>query len=109
MIRKQIENRINQLGYELGCYDTTLDNILTKKALNQVLSRLEEEYTDVFIRIRRKLYIVCISTVDSEKDVVIYPSEQYFSLFGNLEEHLDLGDITQSEYDKIAPKVYRIW
>lgn len=100
-MRKQIENRIKQLGYELGCYSKQLDKILTKKALNQVLSRLEEEYTDVFIRIRRKLYIVSIATVDNEKDISIYSDTEYFSRFGNLEDALDFGDITETEYNKI--------
>lgn len=100
-MRKQIENKVNKLGYELGCYSKQLDKILTKKALNQVLSRLEEEYTDVFLRIRRKLYIVSIATVDNEKDISLYTDTEYFSRFGNLEECLDFGDITETEYNKI--------
>lgn len=100
-MRKQIENKINSLGYELGCYSKELDNILTKKALNQILSRLDEDYTDIFIRIRRKLYIVSISTVDSEKDVVLYSDREYFGRFGNLEDCLDNRDITKAEYNKL--------
>lgn len=101
-MREQIEKRINELGFELGCYSKDLDNVLTKKALGQVLNRLDEDYTDIFIRIRRKLYIISINTVDEEKDVILYSAKEYFGRFGNLEECLDNGDITQEEYNKLV-------
>lgn len=101
MVRIQIENKIKKLGYKVGCYDNSLDNILTKKALEKVLNNLEYDYTDIFLRINKKLYIVSISTVDNEKDVNIYTDIQYFSRFGNFEECLDNGDITKEEYDRI--------
>lgn len=100
-MRKQIENKVKELGYELGCYSKNLDNILTKKALNQILNRLDEDYTDLFIRIRRKLYVVSIATVDNEKDVVMYSDKEYFGMFGNLDDALDEGIITKAEYNKL--------
>lgn len=101
-MKKQIEQRIKELGFELGCYSKDLDKVLTKKALGQVLNNLEEDYTDLFIRIRRKLYIVSIATVDEEKDVILYNAKEYFGRFGNLEECLDNGDISQDEYNKLV-------
>lgn len=98
---KEIENKINELGYEVGCYDKELDKVLTKKALGRVLNALDEEYTDLYLRIRRKLYIVSISTVDNEKDVNLYTASQYFSRFGNLDDALDYGDITEAEYNSL--------
>lgn len=100
-IQSQIENKIKELGYKLGCYNNNLDNILTSKALKEVLNKLEEDYTDIFLRINKKLYIVSISTVDEEKDVILYSAKEYFSRFGNLEDCLDNGDITQEEYNKL--------
>lgn len=100
-MKKQIESKIADLGYKLGCYDDEIDSILTKKTLPQVLTGLEEDYTDLFIRVRRKLYIVSISTVDDEKDVNIYTAKEYFGQFGNLEDALDEGIITESEYNKL--------
>lgn len=97
-MKKQIEKRINDLGYKLGCYSKELDNVLTKKALGQVLVGLEEDYTDLFIRIRKKLYIVSIATVDNEKDIMLYTGTQYFARFGNLDDSFDYGDITKTEY-----------
>ena len=100
-MRKQIESKIADLGYKLGCYNDKIDSILTKKALPRVLNGLEEDYTDLFIRIRRKLYVVSISTVDDEKDINIYSARKYFGQFGNLEDALDEGIITESEYNQL--------
>lgn len=97
----EIENKIKELGYELGCYSKDLDKILTKKALDRVLSALDEDYTDLYLRIRRKLYIVSIATVDNEKDVNLYTASAYFSRFGNLDDALDYGDITEAEYQSL--------
>lgn len=108
-IKEQIESKINELGYQLGCYDTKLDEILTKKALNQVLENLEYDWKDLFLRIRKKLYIVSISTVDLEKDVVIYSDLQYFTMFNNLQQCLDTGDITQADFDRLSSEIGYIW
>lgn len=99
-MREQIENRIKQLGYEIGCYDTKLDNILTKQALNKILEHMEFDCIDLFLRIRRKLYIITIETVDNEKDISILTDIEYFNRYDNLDDALFNGDITISEYKK---------
>lgn len=99
--RDRIENKIKSLGYEVGCCDEML-NILTTTATNKVLGYLNEEYTDVFITMRRNADVVVeISTVDNEKDVIVYSMTDYFKMYGNLEEALDNGKISQSKYNQI--------
>lgn len=100
-IKKEIINKIEDLGYKLGSYDECISSIITKKALKTILENLEQEYTDLFITIRKKLYVISISTVDNEKDILIYRDIEYFRQFGNLEDALDNLDITQEQYDKI--------
>ena len=47
------------------------------------------------------MYIVSISTVDNEKDILIYRDIEYFRQFGNLEDALDNYCITEEQYKKI--------
>ena len=84
---KKIEEKIKELGFVVGCYNDKIDDILTPGAARKVCGLLEEEYTDELMRIRGKLYKVCISTVDNEKDINIYPALDYYRQYG--EEHLD--------------------
>ena len=71
-IKEEIVKKINELGFKVGTYDKDISEIITKKALKTILENLQEEYTDVYITIRKKLYIVSISTVNNEKDILIY-------------------------------------
>lgn len=107
-VREQIENKIKELGYEVGCYSKELDTTLTAKALKRVLTALEEEYTDIYLTIRRKLYIVSISTVDNEKDIQLYDGVSYFNQFGldNLEDAFEYGQITEAQYKSIKKQLW---
>lgn len=100
-IKKEIVKKINELGFTVGTYDKDISSIITKKALKTILENLEQEYTDLFITIRNKLYIVSISTVDDEKDILIYKDTEYFRQFGNLEDSFENKDITEEQYNKI--------
>ena len=64
-----IKTEILKRGFEVGCINRDLES-LTKVALDKVKQNLDEEYTDVFVTIRGKLYVVEISTVDNEKDII---------------------------------------
>lgn len=100
-IKEEIVKKINELGFKVGTYDKDISEIITKKALKTILENLQEEYTDVYITIRKKLYIVSISTVDSEKDILIYKDIEYFRQFGNLEDAFENEDITEEQYNRI--------
>lgn len=100
-IKEEIVKKINGLGFTIGTYDKDISKIITKKALKTILENLQEEYTDLFLTIRKKLYIVSISTVDNEKDILIYKDIEYFRQFGNLEDALENEDITEEQYNKI--------
>ena len=107
-IREQIENKVKSLGYEIGCYSKELDTVLTAKALKRVLTALEEEYTDIYLTIRRKLYVVSISTVDNDKDIKLYDGVSYFNQFGldNLEDAFEYGQITEAQYKSIKKQLW---
>ena len=100
-IKEEILKKINELGFSVGTYDKDISKIITKKALKTILENLQEEYTDLFLNIRRNLYVVSISTVDNEKDILIYKDIEYFRQFGNLEDALENEDITEEQYNKI--------
>ena len=105
-IKEEIVKKINELGFKVGTYDKDISEIITKKALKTILENLQEEYTDVYITIRKKLYIVSISTVNNEKDILIYKDIEYFRQFGNLEDAFENEDITKEQYQEIKEKLY---
>ena len=96
-VKNEIIKNIKGLGYELGCYDNSL-NSLTKKALKEVIKHLDEESSDIFLMIRNKLYVVEIATVNNEKDIKLYDGLSYFRQYGNLEDALDNNDISEEVY-----------
>ena len=100
-IKEEIVKKINELVFKVGTYDEDISNIITKKALKTILENLQEEYTDLFLNIRRNLYVVSISTVDNEKDILIYKDIEYFRQFGNLEDAFENEDITEEQYNRI--------
>ena len=100
-IKEEIVKKINELGFKVGTYDKDISEIITKKALKTILENLQEEYTDVYITIRKKLYIVSISTVNNEKDILIYKDIEYFRQFGSLEDAFENEDITEEQYNRI--------
>ena len=100
-IKEEIVKKINELGFKVGTYDKDISEKKKKKALKTILENLQEEYTDVYITIRKKLYIVSISTVNNEKDILIYKDIEYFRQFGNLEDAFENEDITEEQYNRI--------
>ena len=103
--KAKFESELEMRGLKLGCYNSSLDRILTKKAFNQIVDNLEFGYTDLFLRIRRKLYIVSIEPVDSEVDLGIRTGLEYFSQFDNLEDALENNDISEDEYRAYTRKL----
>ena len=100
--KDKIQLKIKELGYEVGCCDERL-NTLTTVATKKVLEALDEEYTDVFITMKKVFHVVVeIATVDNEKDVNFYFMSDYFKQYGNLEEAFDNEKITKSQYKYIT-------
>lgn len=105
--REQIENKVKALGYEIGCYSKKLDTTVPKKELDKILSALEEEYTDILVKIKGVLYKVCIATVDNEKDITMKTAISYYREFGeeHLEDDLLYKDISKIDYNKIKKQL----
>lgn len=92
---------IKGLNYEVGIIDSEL-NSLTKKAIKEIIDNIDEEYTDLFITIRKKLYVIEIATVDNEKDIFYYKAYDYFRKYGNLDECYECGSITEEQYGEFC-------
>ena len=102
-MKKQIEQRLSEIGYKLGNYDNQIDSLLTdKEALDKVLNNLNSGSIDLFIRVNDKLYIINIVHIENEErevDIYLENNEEYFSVAGTLDTALDYGNITQEEYN----------
>lgn len=95
-----LKKEIEKLNYKVGAISESV-NILTKKALQEVISNLDEEWTDVFVTIENKLYVVEIATCDNEKDIQVYTDYKYFAKYGNLEECYENDSITEKQYKSL--------
>jgi hypothetical protein len=104
--KELIEKEIEKLGndYVLGCWDNAIEKI-SKKELKKVLDSISKSNTDVYINIKGKLYIVEISVCDDDIDFKLYSDIEYFRQYGNLEDALDNGDITQDQYNYIEARI----
>lgn len=102
MNKEIIMKKLEELELKLGCYDERMEQ-LTKKSMKEVLNNIDFGSTDVFIRQRRCLLVVEISTVDidevTEIDFHVRGALEYFRLYGNLEDCFESGDISEAEYE----------
>lgn len=80
--RDKIESKINKLGYKIGVYHDRIDR-LSSKELKKVLDAVEEDYTDVDVKVRGKDFVVEVATVDSEKDIMILSKPEYIRRYGD--------------------------
>ena len=80
---------------------------LTKKACNEIIKNIEEEYHDFPIKIRNCMAVVEIATVDNEKDIHIYSMKEYFDKYGSshLDDWLEEGEITKTLYYAIKKQL----
>ena len=62
---EMIKTEILKRGFEVGCINRDLES-LTKVALDKVKQNLDEEYTDVFVTIRGKLWEIDIIVITDE-------------------------------------------
>lgn len=77
-----IEKKVKELDYKLGCYNNMIDK-LSKKELKKVIEDLDQERTDVKVKINRKPYVVEITTMDNDKDLSILSVEEYVDRYGD--------------------------
>ena len=80
--RKIIEQKLNEMNFEIGCYDATIDKI-SKVELQKIIDSLHHEWTDVDIKIRGREYVIEICTVDNEKDLNVITKEEYILRYGD--------------------------
>lgn len=80
--KEVIENKVKLLGLDLGCYNNIIEKI-GKKELSKILNELDQEYTDVVVNMRGKIFVVEIATVDREKDFDIKNKAEYIDLYGD--------------------------
>ena len=80
--RIMIENKVKELGYEMGCYHSSIDR-LSKKELAKVMCEISGDSTDVDVKIRGKLHVVEISVVDDEIDFTILTQNEYIDRYGD--------------------------
>jgi hypothetical protein len=92
--------------YTIGCYSEDMEKV-PQKELQKIIDVLGQEYTDIYIHIRGKLYIVELATVDNEKDFVLLEGTQYFSRYGEdtLENALENEEVTREEYNRIMDHI----
>lgn len=80
--KELIENKINSLGYKLGCYDKAIDN-LQKRCINLLLENIDGDSTDVDIVNNGTEYIIEINVVDNEIDLSMITKKDYIARYGN--------------------------
>lgn len=68
--------------YTIGCYDNDIER-LSKKELKKVLDNIFEEATDIIVKVRNKVYVVELTTVDEEKDFNLLTKAEYISRYGS--------------------------
>lgn len=80
--KEKIEDKLISLGYELGCYDCLINKVRGKDLIN-LLSVLDEEATDLDVKINNKEYVIELMTVDNERDLLIITKEEYINRYGS--------------------------
>lgn len=79
---KQTIQECLQGKYAIGCYDNDIE-MLSKKELKKVLDNIFEEATDIIVKVRNKVYVVELTTVDEEKDFNLLTKAEYISRYGS--------------------------
>ena len=95
----------SKINYEInlgGHFDK-----LTKKACNEIIKNIEEEYHDFPIKIRNCMAVIEISTIENEKDIHIYSMKEYFDKYGtsHLEDWYEEGEINKDLYKAIKSQL----
>ena len=80
--KEKIKDKLNSLGYDLGCYNCLINNVKGKDLI-KLLSILDEEATDLDIKINNRDYVIELQTVDREKDFYIITKEDYINRYGS--------------------------
>lgn len=77
-----IIEKLKEMNFQIGCYDVKIDKV-SKAEFQKILNSLNDESTDIDIKIRRVEYVVEIQTVDDEKDFSIMTKNEYISRYGD--------------------------
>ena len=98
--KDRIEKALNALGYEIGCYDETIDR-LNSNNLKKVMDNMKYS-EDTKVLINRKPYIVQIDEVDNEIDFNVITLAEYEENYGAWEE-------VETEIEKEVPKSRKVY
>lgn len=80
--RENIKDKLINIGYELGGYNCLINKVEGKDLVN-LLSVLDEEATDIDVKINNREYVIELVTVDMEKYFSILTKEEYINRYGN--------------------------
>lgn len=76
-----IENELNSIGYELGCWDNKINEI-DKQEIEKIIFYLEEECIDIPIEHKNETHMIELKTVDKEKDLSMMEFNAYKVHYG---------------------------
>mgnify|MGYP004440540319 CR=1 FL=1 len=98
--KDRIEKVLNKLGYEIGCYDDTIER-LNSNNLKKLMDNMKYS-EDTKVLINRKPYIVQIDEVDNEIDFNVITLAEYEELYGAWEE-------VETKIEKEVPKISKVY
>lgn len=100
--KDRVEKALNALGYEIGCYDETIER-LNSNNLKKVMDNMKYS-EDTKVLINRKPYIVQIDEVDNEIDFNVITLAEYEENYGAWEEVE-----TETEIEKEVSKSKKVY
>lgn len=80
--KKMIEELISKEGYVIGFWDSDIEKVSIKE-MKKVLDLALDECSDIDVKIRGKLYVIEIHTIDNEKDFIMLSQSEYISRYGD--------------------------
>lgn len=73
----------------IGYYDESIDKVSVKELEERVLPNVCEGHTDLVVKIRGQQYVVEVTTVDNEVDLMLYSKVEYMEKYGWEQEKED--------------------
>ena len=79
--REIIEKVLNNNGYEIGCYDASIEKLSTR-SINKVINILNTYTdTDIHVTINKIKYVIEVSSCDNEVDFVVITLKEYNNIY----------------------------
>ena len=108
---------INKFLKEQGCQrkedidDLVMD--MSDLGFKFLLYKLDEDYTDLLVTIKRKKYVIEISSIDDEKDIYFIPYSDYLHEYGNdsieyMKEEVKFFNQHERKYKTVGNKIKKL-